>query len=62
MTALDMVVRETVDIEPSEFLRLKQEHPGDIKHAEIIPPVLGKSKDFGKIRVTLRVPRYEVTF
>ena len=60
MTALNMVVKETVDLEPAEFLRMKQEHPSNIKHAEIIPPVLGKSNDFGKIRVTLRIPNYEV--
>ena len=53
-------VKDTVDLDASEFLRMKQEHPGNIKHVEIIPPVLGKPNDFGKIRVTLRTPIYEV--
>ena len=59
MTVLNMAVRDTVDLEPSEFLRMKQEEPGNIKHVEIVPPVLGRQGDFGKIRVTLRVPIYE---
>jgi hypothetical protein len=55
-------VRNTVDLSPEEFLRMKKEHPGEIKSVEILPPILGQSEGFGKIRVNLSFPRYEVTF
>ena len=46
MTALNMVVKETVDLEPADFLRMMQEHPGNIKHAEIVPPVSWEFRRF----------------
>jgi hypothetical protein len=39
---------------------MKREHTGNIKHVEIILPVFGKANDFGKFRVTLRTPIYDV--
>ena len=60
MTTIETIIKETVDLEASEYLRMRREHPENIKHAEIIPPVLGRHNDFGKIRVTLRTPIYEV--
>jgi hypothetical protein len=60
MTILESIYKETVDLEASEFLHMKREHPENIKHTEIIPPVFGKLNDFGKIRVTLRIPKYKV--
>ena len=60
MTTLETVVKKTVDLEASEFLRMKREHPENIKHTEIVLPVFGRPGDFGKIRVTLRTPIYEV--
>jgi hypothetical protein len=59
MAYFDTVVKNTIDLEPKDFFRMKQEQPWNIKSAEIIPPVLGTS-GFGKIRVTLRIPKYEV--
>ena len=60
MTYLDAIVKNTIDLEAKEFLCMKQDHPENIKSVEIIPPVLGMP-GFGKFRVTLRIPRYEVT-
>ncbi|MDR1378339.1 MAG: hypothetical protein LBJ36_04745 [Synergistaceae bacterium] len=54
-----LCIKNTIDLNPDEFLRMKQEHPENIKNTEVIPPVLG-TPGFGKFRVTLRVPRYEV--
>ena len=59
MVSFDAVIKNTIDLDPEDFLRMKQDHSRDIKSAEIVPPVLGKP-GFGKIRVTLRAPRYEV--
>jgi hypothetical protein len=59
MVYLDAILKKTIDLDPGEFLRMKQEEPENIRNAEIIPPVLG-TPGFGKIRVTLRVPQYEV--
>jgi hypothetical protein len=55
-------VRNTIDLSPEEFLLMKKEHPGEIRSVEILPPILGQSEGFGKIRVKLALPRYEVTF
>jgi hypothetical protein len=55
-------VRNTIDLSPEEFLVMKKEHPEAIKSVEILPPILGKSTGFGKIRVNLSYPKYEVTF
>jgi hypothetical protein len=41
---------------------MKKEHPEEIEAVAILPPILGKSKGFGGIRVTLTSPKYEVTF
>jgi hypothetical protein len=59
MICFDAVIKKTIDLDPGEFLRMKQEEPENIRNAEIVPPVLG-TPGFGKIRVTLRVPKYEV--
>jgi hypothetical protein len=59
VVCFDTFVKNTIDLGPDEFLRMRRERPGNIKNAEIIPPVLG-TPGFGKIRVTLRTPKYEV--
>jgi hypothetical protein len=61
MTTLDLTRKDTLDLEPAEFIRMKQENPDSIASVQIIPPILGKSNDFGKIRVKLSVPRYDVS-
>jgi hypothetical protein len=61
MTTVDMVRKDSIDLGPAEFIKMKREHPEDIASVQIIPPVLGKSKDFGKIRVKLSNPRYDVS-
>ena len=60
MTTLDTVRKDTIDLDPADFIRMREERPEEIVEAKIIPPVLGISKDFGKIRVKLAIPRYEV--
>ena len=57
---LDMILSNTVDLDPADFLKMREETPDEIASFRVIPPVLGKSKDFGKVRVTLTRPRYEV--
>jgi hypothetical protein len=47
-------------LSPEEFLAMKKERPEEIKSVELLPPILGKSTGFGKIRVKLLYPRYEV--
>jgi hypothetical protein len=60
MVIMDMVRNDIIDLEPAEFIRMKTETPEEIKEVKIIPPVLGRAGDFGKIRVRLSIPRYEV--
>jgi hypothetical protein len=60
MTTIEMIRSDTVDLDPAEFLKMREENPDAIASAQIIPPILGKSKDFGKIRVRLSKPRYEI--
>lgn len=60
MGELEMVLKNIIDLNPADFLRMTQEAPGDIKSFRVLPPVLGKSNDFGKVRVTLARPKYEV--
>ena len=60
MTTYGAFVKDSVDVDACEFLRMNFEHPGNIKHVEIIPPVLGKHNDFGKFRVTLRTPILDI--
>ena len=59
---IDMVERDTVEMTPEEFIRMRSECPDEIKSAKIVPPVLGRSNDFGKISVKLTKKRYEVSF
>lgn len=60
MVTLDMVCKDTIDIDPAEYLRMVKECPDEIESVKILYPVLGKSKDFGKMRVKLARSRYEV--
>ncbi|MDR3331712.1 MAG: hypothetical protein LBT08_03705 [Synergistaceae bacterium] len=60
MMVLDLIRNDTIDLDPAEFIKMKQECPEEITEVQILPPILGKSKDFGKIRVKLSTPRYEV--
>ncbi len=39
---------------------MRANNPEEIKSFEVIPPILGKSKDFGKVRVTLTNPKYNI--
>lgn len=52
--------KDTIDVDPAEYLRMLKECPDEIESAKILYPVLGKSKDFGKMRVKLTRSRYEV--
>lgn len=61
MISIDMIRRDTVDVEPAEFFRMKRECPGEIASFHVLPPILGKSHDFGKVRIKLTNPRYEVS-
>ena len=60
MTTLDAVRTDTIDLDPADYLKMREDCPQDIASVQILPPILGKSKDFGKIRVKLSRPRYEV--
>lgn len=60
MTTLGMARVDTVDLDPAEYLKMRKDCPHEIASAQIVPPILGKSKDFGKIRVKLTIPKYEV--
>ncbi|MBQ7263020.1 MAG: hypothetical protein IJR14_04795 [Synergistaceae bacterium] len=60
MDALQMIRVETLDLDPDDFFEMRQRSPEDIAAFHVLPPVLGKSKGFGKIRVKLAAPRYEV--
>jgi hypothetical protein len=55
-----MFRENAVDLSPEEYLRMRSEQPQAIKSVEILPPRLGVSKDFGKIRVKLDKPVYKV--
>lgn len=61
MISVDMARKDAIDVEPAEFFRMKRECPGEIASFHVLPPVLGKSNDFGKVRVKLTNPRYEVS-
>jgi hypothetical protein len=60
MAVMDMVRNDIIDLEPDEFIKMKTENPEAIAEVKIIPPILGVSDGFGKIRVKLTAPRYEV--
>ena len=51
---------KTIDLQPAEFLKMKRDNPEEIASFQIIPPNLGKTNGFGKVRVTLANPKYEV--
>jgi hypothetical protein len=55
-----MVRENAVELSPEDYLRMRSEQPQNIKSVEIIPPRLGNSKDFGKIRVNLNKSVYKV--
>ena len=60
MNFLQTVYKDTVDLEPEEFFKMRQETPDEISSFQVLPPILGKSAGFGKVRVKLSHPRYEV--
>jgi hypothetical protein len=60
MSTMEMTRKDTIDLDPAEFIKMRAEAPERIAGATIMPPVLGKSNNFGKIRVKLSTPRYEV--
>ena len=62
MTTFDMAVKSTLDLSPEEFLDMKKKHPEEIKAVEVLPPILGKTDDFGRVRVHLTHARYEIAF
>jgi hypothetical protein len=55
-------VRTFLELSPEEFLAMRAEHPEEVKSVEVLPPILGKTKGFGGVRVHLDSPRYEVVF
>lgn len=59
MLTLDTKFRKTALLTPSEYLKLRTEHPGRIKSARMIPPRIGKDKHFGKMLVVLSSGYYE---
>ena len=61
MISVDMARKDTIDVEPAEFFRMKRECPGEIESFYVLPPVLEKSNNFGKVRVKLTNPRSEVS-
>jgi hypothetical protein len=60
MVTIETIRKDVIDLDPAEFIKMKAENPDAIAKVEIIPPMLGVSEGFGKIRVTLAAPRYEV--
>ena len=60
MTVIGMAREDTVELAPDEFIKMKQESPEKIESAQILMPPLGSSRSFGKFRVKLSSPRYEV--
>jgi hypothetical protein len=60
MTAIETFRKDTIDLEPDEFIKMKSESPEKIKSVQIMLPPLGSPDGFGKIRVRLSSPRYEV--
>ena len=57
---LQTIYKDTLDLEPEEFFKMRQEKPDEILSFQVLPPMLGKSSGFGKVRVKLATPRYEV--
>ena len=60
MTTITMAHNDTIDLGPDEFMKMKQESPEKIESVQILMPPLGSSDGFGKFRVKLSSPRYEV--
>ena len=60
MDMLNTIFINTIDLQPAEFLKMKRDNPEEIASFQIIPPILGKTNGFGKVRVTLANPKYEV--
>ena len=53
MDMLNTIFINTIDLQPAEFLKMKRDNPEEIASFQIIPPNLGKTNGFGKVRVTL---------
>ncbi|NLL37493.1 MAG: hypothetical protein GX256_08240 [Fretibacterium sp.] len=60
MLTVETVRKDTIDLTPADFFEMMKENPSEIASFHVIPPTLGKSHDFGKVRVKLSTPRYEV--
>jgi hypothetical protein len=60
MTTINMMRSDTIDLRPDEFIKMKQESLEKIESVQFMLPPLGSSEGFGKIRVKLVSPKYEV--
>jgi hypothetical protein len=60
MNIVDLTRKDTLDLEPAEFIKMKEESPEKIKSVQFLLPPLGSAEGFGKIRITLSTPRYDV--
>ncbi|MFH0938512.1 MAG: hypothetical protein V1899_04420 [Planctomycetota bacterium] len=59
MKTIDINPKEFIDLDPAEFLRKFEKERETFSSFRILVPKLGYS-DFGKIRVKLKVPIYEM--
>ena len=60
MTVIETYKKDTIDLTPDEFISMKQESPEKIESVQILLPRLGSSDGFGKFRVKLLSPKYEI--
>ena len=59
-TDFDVGCGQELTLSPEAYLRLRAEDPDVIQSAVMLPPKIGKEHHFGKMRVSLSVPLYEV--
>lgn len=60
MDTLKAVLVDKIDLQPADFFKMRRDNPDEIASFKIIPPILGKTRGFGKVRVTLAKPKYEI--
>ena len=58
MKTINTLRKDDKTISPIDFVNLSDSEKTNIKAVKIVPPSLG-SNDFGKLKVTFKVPIYE---
>jgi len=58
MKTINTLRKDNKFVSPGDFINMSESEKSNIKTVKIVPPRLG-SNDFGKLKITYKIPVYE---